>query len=203
MSQISSELKNAIITIGTHRVMWRVREEERRQRELLGEEMVQNNLVNQSIPPNEIVNPSPRYPDRPVEDLFPYDRNVRTPTPANIVAPNTTTGDERGENDKTPTRENQGVTSTAEFLNSFRQTLIATVHEGKIKQARRRSQQASENFPSSTTSSIIVIPEATPEEALLGTNLADDWEEEARATYMKNIQATIGQMESNESFQKH
>jgi hypothetical protein len=201
MSQISSELKNAIITIGTHRVMWRVREEERRRRELLGEEMAQSNLINQSIPPNEIVNPSPRYPDRPIEDLFPYDRSVITPTPANIIAPDTTTRDERRENDKTPTRENQGVTSTAEFLNSFRQTLIATVHEGKIKQARRRSQETSEASLSPTTSSIIAIPEETPTEALLRTNLAGNSEEETRATYLQNMQTTMGRLQFNRSTQ--
>ena len=86
-----------------------------------------------------------------------------TPTPTNTTVPDTTIGDEREENDKTPTRENQEITSTAEFLNSFRQTLISTVCEGEIKQARRRSQETSENSSFPTTSSIIAIPEETPE----------------------------------------
>ena len=163
--------------------------------------MVQENLVNQSTASNEIANPTPRYLNRSVENLLAYDRNVRTPTPTNTIAPNTTIGDEREENDKTPTKENQEMSSTAEFLNSFRQTLISTVREGKIKQARRRSQETSENFPFPTTSSIIAIPEETPEEALLRMSLADSGEEEARATYLKNVQATIGRMESNKSSQ--
>jgi hypothetical protein len=72
MSQITPELKNAIITIGTHRVIWRMREEERKLRELLHEEMVQENLVNQSTASNEITNPTPRYPNHSVGNLFPY-----------------------------------------------------------------------------------------------------------------------------------
>ena len=90
--------------------------------------------------------------------------------------------------------------SRAEFLQSFRQALISTVREGEIKQVRRRSREACEDSPFPTTSSIIAIPEETPKEALLRTNLADSFEEEARTTYLENIQATIG-MESNRSFQ--
>ena len=195
MSQISSELKNAIITIGTHRVMCRVREAEQRRRELLGGEMVQENPLNQSTSSNEIITPTPRYPIRSIEEFLSYDRNDKTPTLASTIAPDTTTGDEREENDRTPTRENLEVTSTAEFLNSFRQTLTSTVREGRIKQARRRSQESPENFLVPTTSSIIAIPEETPEEALLRTSLADS------ATYQKNARAIIRRMESIKSSQ--
>ena len=202
MSQISSELKNAIITIGTHRVMCRVREAEQRRRELLGGEMVQENPLNQSTSSNEIITPTPRYPIRSIEKFLSYDRNDKTPTLASTIAPDTTTGDEREENDRTPTRENLEVTSTAEFLNSFRQTLTSTVREGRIKQARRRSQETSENSPFPTTSSIIAIPEETPEEALLRTGLVvSGEEEEARVAYLKNVQDTIGRIESNSLFQ--
>jgi hypothetical protein len=87
MSQITPELRNAIVTIGTHRVIWRAQEEERKRRELLREEMIQENLVNQSTASNEIANPTPRYPNHSVENLFPYDRNIMTPTPINTIAP--------------------------------------------------------------------------------------------------------------------
>ena len=137
MLQISPELKNVIITIATHRVIWRAREEERKQQELLREEMILENLVNQASASNEIANPTPRYPIHPVENFFAYDRDVTTPTPTNIIAPDTTIEDDREENDKTPTRENHEITSTAKFLKSFRQTLISTICEGEIKQARR------------------------------------------------------------------
>jgi hypothetical protein len=55
--------------------------------------------------------------------------------------------------------------------------------------------ESSEGSPFPTTSSIIVIPEETLEEALMRTN------QEARAAYLQNIQATIGRMESNRSSQ--
>ena len=73
MSQITPELKNAIIAIRTHRIIWRAREEEQKRWELLREEMIQENLVNQSTASNEIANLTPRYPNHSVKNLFPYD----------------------------------------------------------------------------------------------------------------------------------
>ena len=137
MLQISPELKNAIVTIRTHRVIWRAREEERKRRELLREETILENLGNQSSALNEITIPTPTYPNHPVENLFAYNRNVTTLTPTTIIAHDTTIKDNREENDQTPTRENPEPTSRTAFLESFRQTLVATVREGEIRQARR------------------------------------------------------------------
>jgi hypothetical protein len=197
MSQISAELKNAIITIGTHRVIWRIREEERRQQELLREETVLENLGDQSSASNEITIPTPTYPSHHFENLLAYDRNVATPTPATIIARDMTIEDNREENDQTPTRENPEPTSATAFLESFRQALSRTVREGEISQARRRSRESYEEPSFPTTSSIIVIPEETPEEAAMRTSQ----ESSARATYLKNIQATIGRMEASRSSQ--
>ena len=128
MSQISPELKNVIVTIGTHRVIWQAREEERKRRELLREETILENLGNQSSASNKITIPTPTYPNHPVENLFAYNRNVTTPTPTTIIARNTTIEDNREENDQTPTRENPEPTSRTTFLESFRQTLGAVGH---------------------------------------------------------------------------
>ena len=178
MSQISPELKNAIITIRTHRVLLRAREEERRRQELLCERTIIENLGNQASASSGIAHLTPRYPDHQVRNLFAYDRDVTTPTPANVIAPNTTVEDNRGD-DKTPTRENYEITPRAKFLQTFRQSVGSAVREGEIKQARRRARETSEGSPFPTTPSIIAIPEETPEEALLRTNLADSFEEEA------------------------
>ena len=153
MSQISPELKNVIITIVTHRVILRAREEERKQQELLRERMILENLVgsqsmmnsgqmnsidlvNQTSASSKIANPTPRYLNHHVKNLLAYDRDVTTPTLTSIIAPDTTIKDDREENDKTPTRENQEIMSRAKFLQSFRQALISTVCEEEIKQAR-------------------------------------------------------------------
>ena len=137
MSQISPELKNAIVTIGTHHVIWRAQEEERKRHELLREEMILENLGNQSSASNEITIPTPTYPNHHIENLLAYDRNITTPTPTTIIVRDTTIEDNREENDQTPTRENPEPTSRTAFLESFRQTLITTVREGEIRQARR------------------------------------------------------------------
>jgi hypothetical protein len=73
MSQISPELKNVIVTITTHRVIWQAQEEERKRQEILREEMILENLVNQASASNEIANPTPRYLNHPVKNLFAYD----------------------------------------------------------------------------------------------------------------------------------
>lgn len=196
MSQINPELKNAIITIATHRVLLRAREEERKRRELLrkrtvlenlvGPQSTMNsgqlnliNLVNQARVSSEIANLKPMYPNHSVNNLFSYNRDVTTPTPTNTITLGMTTKDDREENDKTPTRASYEISSRAEFLRSFRETVSQTVKEGEIKQARRRSRETCEESPLPTTSSIIAIPEETPEEALMRTNLADTFEEEA------------------------
>ena len=112
MSQISPELKNAIVTIATHCIILRAQEEERKRQELLRERMILENLVgsqstmnsgqlnpidlvNQTSGSSETANPTPRYPNHHVENLLAYDQDVTTPTLTSIIAPDTTIEDNR------------------------------------------------------------------------------------------------------------
>ena len=146
---------------------------------------------------SEIANPQPLYPNHYVDNLLAYDRNIMTPAPINATTPDTTTKDNREENDKTPTRASYEISSRAEFLCSFQETVSQVVKEGGIKQVKRRSREVCEESPISSTLLIIAIPEETTKEALIQMNLADTFEEEVQTTYLRNIQATIGQIESN------
>jgi hypothetical protein len=201
MSQIMPELKNAIITIGTHRVLLRARGEERRRQELLCEGTIIENIGNQASASSRMAHPTPRYPDHHVGNRFAYDRDATTPTPVNVIAPDTTVEDDRERSDKTPNREDYELTPRAKFLQTFRQAVSGVVREGEVKQARRRARETSGGSLSPTTSSIIAIPEETPTEALLRKNLADSSEEETRTTYLQNMQTTMGRLQFNRSTQ--